>query len=70
MEKDNKESMREYTQRWRKTTIQVNPSLSKKEMINLFANTFKASYFEYLVESSTQYFSDLVVIVERIEQVI
>ena len=32
--------------------------------------TFKAPYFEYLVESSAQYFSGPVAIAERIEQVI
>jgi hypothetical protein len=70
MKKDNKESMREYTQRWRETVAQVNPSLLEKEMINFFSNTFKAPYFEYLVRSSAHYFSNLVVIVERFEQVI
>jgi hypothetical protein len=49
---------------------QVNPHLLEKEMINLFDNTFKASYFEYLVRSFAQYFSNLVVIAERIEQAI
>ena len=39
-------------------------------MINLFSNTFKAPYFEYLVRSSAQHFTDLVVIAERIEQAI
>ena len=39
-------------------------------MINLFFNTFKASYFEYFVRSFAQYFTDLVVIAERIEQAI
>jgi hypothetical protein len=66
MEKDNKESIREYTQRWRETAAQVNPPLLEKEMINLFVNTFKAPYFEYLVESSSQHFSDLVAIAGRI----
>jgi hypothetical protein len=70
MEKDNKESIREYTQRWHETVAQVNPLLLEKEMINFFINTFKALYFEYLVESSAQYFSDLVPIAERIEQAI
>jgi hypothetical protein len=51
MEKDNKESIREYTQRWRETAALVNHSLLEKEMINLFVNTFKASYFEYLFGS-------------------
>ena len=46
IEKDNKESIREYTQRWRETAAQVNHSLLEKEMINLFVNTFKAPYFE------------------------
>jgi hypothetical protein len=68
MEKDNKESIREYTQRWREAATQVNPFLLEKEMINLFVNTFKAPYFEYLVGSSAQHFTDLVVIAERIEQ--
>jgi hypothetical protein len=70
MEKDNKESKREYTYRWRETAAQANPPLLEKEMINLFVNTFKAPYFEYLVGSSVQYFSDFVTIAERIEQAI
>jgi len=70
MEKNNKESIRENTQRWREAAAQVNPSLLEKEMINLFVNTFKAPYFEYLVGSSAQHFTDLVVIAERIEQAI
>jgi hypothetical protein len=49
---------------------QVNPSLLEKEMINLFVSTFKAPYFEYLVGSSAQHFTDLVVIAKRIEQAI
>jgi hypothetical protein len=70
MEKDNKESIREYTQRWHEIAAQVNPSLLEKEMINLFVSTFKAPYFEYLVGSSAQHFSSLVAIAERIEQAI
>ena len=69
MEKDN-ESIREYTQIWCKATTRVNPPLLEKEVINLFANTFKAPYFEYLVGSSAQCFSDLVAIAERIKQAI
>jgi len=51
MEKDNMESIREYTQIWRETATQVNPPLLEKEMINLFVSTFKAPYFEYLVKA-------------------
>jgi hypothetical protein len=45
MEKNNKESIRGYTQRCRETAVQVNPPLLEKEMINLFVNIFKAPYF-------------------------
>ena len=38
--------------------------------MSLFSNTFKASYFKYLVRSSAQHFTDMVVITERIEQTI
>jgi hypothetical protein len=70
MEKDNKESIREYARRWSEVAAQVNPLILEKEMISLFSNTFKAPYFEYLVGSSAQHFTNLVVIVERIEQAI
>ncbi|XP_011008686.1 PREDICTED: uncharacterized protein LOC105114002 [Populus euphratica] len=70
MEKDNKDSIREYARIWSEVAAQVNPSMLEKEMIALFSNTFKAPYFEYLVRSSAQHFSDLVVIAEGIEQAI
>jgi len=70
MEKNNKESIREYARRWSKVDAQVNPPMLEMEMINLFSNTFKASYFEYLVRSFAQHFTDLVVIAERIKQAI
>ncbi|XP_011015713.1 PREDICTED: uncharacterized protein LOC105119290 [Populus euphratica] len=70
MEKDNKESIREYARRWREVAVQVNPLMLEKEMISLFSNNFKALYFEYLVRSFAQHFTDLVVIAERIKQAI
>jgi hypothetical protein len=70
MEKDNKESIREYARRWSELAAQINPSMLEKEMINLFCNTFNTPYFEYLVRSSAQHFTDFVVMAERIEQAI
>jgi hypothetical protein len=70
MEKDNKESIREYARRWSEVATQINPPMLEKEMISLFSNTFKAPYFEYMIRSSAQHFTDLVVIAERIEQAI
>jgi hypothetical protein len=40
----------------------------EKEMVTLFANTFKSLYNEHLMGSSAQYFYDIVVIVEIIKQ--
>ena len=48
MEKDNKESIREYARRWSEVAAQVNPFMLEKEMISLSSNTFKAPYFVYL----------------------
>ena len=67
IEKDNKESIREYAQRWSGVAAQVNPPMLEKEMISLFSNTFKAPYLEYLFKSFAQHFTNLVVIAGRIE---
>jgi hypothetical protein len=37
-------------------------------MVTLFANTLKAPYYEHVMGSSTQQFTDAVVVCERIEQ--
>jgi len=37
-------------------------------MVMLFANSFHSSYYEHLIESSTQYFYEVMRIAERIEE--
>jgi len=37
-------------------------------MVSLFANTLKAPYYEHVMGSSAQQFTDVVVVCERIEQ--
>ena len=64
----NKESIREYAQRWRDLTAQVHPPLLDKEMVMLFANTLRAPYYEHLMGNSAQQFIDVVAVTERIEQ--
>jgi hypothetical protein len=39
-------------------------------MVNLFTHTFKTPYFEFLVGSATQHFTNLVIVAERIKQAI
>jgi hypothetical protein len=68
LEKEDKESIWEYAQRWRESAAQVHPPLSNKEMVTLFADTLKAPYYEHVMGSSTQQFTDVVVVCERIEQ--
>ncbi|XP_061946422.1 uncharacterized protein LOC133670035 [Populus nigra] len=68
LEKRDKESIREYAQRWRESAAQVHPPLLDKEMATLFANTLKAPYYEHVMGSSAQQFTDVVVVCERIEQ--
>ena len=52
LEKMNRESIREYAQRWRDLVAQVHPPLLDKEMVKLFANTLRAPYYEHVMGSS------------------
>jgi len=68
LEKRDKESIRGYTQRWRDLAAQVHPPLLDKELVTLFSNTLKTSYYEHLMGSSTQQFTDPVATAKRIGQ--
>jgi hypothetical protein len=68
LEKRDKKSIREYAQRWRDLAAQVHPSLLDKEMVTLFANTLKDPYYEHVMGSLAQQFTDVVAVAERIEQ--
>jgi len=68
LEKRDKESIREYAQRWRDLVAQVHHPLLDKEMVTLFANTLKNPYYEHVMGSSAQQFTDAVAITEHIEQ--
>jgi hypothetical protein len=64
IEKNNKETVREYARRWKNKALHVQLPLLEKEMVTLIANTFKSPYYEYLMGSFAQHFCDVVVIVE------
>jgi hypothetical protein len=70
LKKKDKKTIREYAQMWRDLAAQVHPPLLEKEMANLFTNTFKTSYFEFLIGNASQHFIDLVIVAKRIEQAI
>ncbi|XP_017972534.1 PREDICTED: uncharacterized protein LOC108661152 [Theobroma cacao] len=67
MEKKASESFKEYAQRWRDVTTQVQPPLTDKEMTVLFINTLKAPFYERLIGNATKNFIDLVLSREIIE---
>jgi len=68
LEKRDKESIREYAQRWRDLAAQVHPPFLDKEMVTLFANTLKDPYYEHVMGSSAQQFTNAVAVAELIEQ--
>jgi hypothetical protein len=68
LEKKDNESIRKYAKKWRESVAQVHPPLLDKEIVSLFANTLKTSYYKHVMGSSAQQFTDAVVVCERIEQ--
>ncbi|KAL4312735.1 hypothetical protein GQ457_01G014900 [Hibiscus cannabinus] len=60
--KKDKESFREYAQRWRDVAAQVQPPLLEKETTTLFINSLESTpmYYARLVGSTTRDFADLV----------
>ncbi|KAK5833781.1 hypothetical protein PVK06_017639 [Gossypium arboreum] len=70
MEKKPVESFRQYAQRWRDISAQVEPPLTKTEITVLFINTLKAPFYDKLVGSATKDFSDIVISGELIENAV
>jgi hypothetical protein len=60
--------MGEYAQRCRDLAAHVHPPPLDKEMVTLFANSLKAPYYEHVMGSLAQEFTDVVTVAERIEQ--
>ena len=60
MEKKASESFREYAHKWRDLAAQVQPPMTDKEVNKMFFNTFKAPYYDRMIENSNKDFSDVV----------
>lgn len=63
-----KESFKEYAQRWRELAAQVEPPLFENEITEIFMNTLEDPNFDRLVSSGATKFVDLVSIDDRIEK--
>ncbi|KAL4332892.1 hypothetical protein GQ457_07G009110 [Hibiscus cannabinus] len=72
IEKKDKESFREYAQRWRNMAAQVQPPLLEKETTTLFIKSLETApmFYAKLVGSTTRDFADLVAAGEAIERAI
>ncbi|XP_050908943.1 uncharacterized protein LOC127122688 [Lathyrus oleraceus] len=62
-----KESFKEYAQRWRELASQVEPPLAEKELAELFIDTTQPQFYQKMVGSASLGFSELVAIGARVE---
>ncbi|KAJ9169855.1 hypothetical protein P3X46_018003 [Hevea brasiliensis] len=62
-----KESFKEYAQRWREKAAEVYPPVTDKELCSLFIETLKAPYFNLMIGNTSNSFSNIIQAGERIE---
>ena len=63
-----KESFKEYAQRWRQLAAQIRPPLEERELTKLFLNTLGSPYFEKMIGSASHDFTEMVGMGMRIEE--
>ena len=68
MFQNEKESFKEYAQRWRELASQVEPPLAEKELTGLFMDTLSPFFWEKMIGSVSSSFTDLVTIGQRLEE--
>lgn len=69
MQQREKETFREYAQRWREISAQVVPPMEEKEMTKVFLKTLDTFYYEKMVASAPTDFTDMVNMGVRLEEV-
>ena len=68
MTQADKETFKEYAQRWRDIVAQVSPRIEEKEMAKLSIKTLSHFYYERMVGSAPRDFSEMVNIGMRLEE--
>ena len=63
-----KESFKEYAQRWRQLAAQIRPPLEERELTKLFLNTLSPFYLEKMIGSASHDFNEMVGMGMRIEE--
>ncbi|KAJ9167526.1 hypothetical protein P3X46_022172 [Hevea brasiliensis] len=62
-----RESFKEYAQRWREKATEVYPPVTDNELCSLFIETLKAPYFNLMIGNTSNSFLDIIQVGERIE---
>ena len=68
MSQKERETFKEYAQRWREVAAQVNPPMEEKEMTKIFLNTLGSFYYERMVASAPGNFNEMVSMGMRLEE--
>jgi hypothetical protein len=68
MAQKDRESFKEYAQRWREIAAQISLPLEEKEMTKIFLNTLDSFYYERMIASPPSDFTDMVNMVMRLEE--
>ncbi|KAJ9154319.1 hypothetical protein P3X46_027670 [Hevea brasiliensis] len=55
-----RESFKEYAQRWREKAAEVHPPVTDNELCSLFIETLKAPYFNLMIGNTSNSFSDII----------
>ncbi|XP_050918505.1 uncharacterized protein LOC127135924 [Lathyrus oleraceus] len=63
-----KETFKEYAQRWREISAQVSLSLEEKEITKLFLKTLSSFYYDRMVASAPNDFTEMVNMGKRLEE--
>ena len=61
------ESFKEYAQKWRDLAGRMQPSLTDRELVNMFLGTLSGPFFNHLIGNSSAGFTNLILTGERIE---
>jgi hypothetical protein len=68
MSQEEKETFKEYAQRWRELAAQINPLLEEKEMTKIFLKTLSSFYYERIIASAPGDFTEMVNMGMKLEE--
>ena len=70
MSQKEKETIKEYAQRWREIAAQISPSLEEKELTKIFLKTLSFFYYERMVACAPSDFNEMVNMGVRLEEAV